>query len=127
MGLGECDICGEKANLSTCEKHYLCGDCGKTRKECEELGVSLVHRCEGLICNVCWAERMNKKMKEFDGDTDYTDEIRCPHCGHEFGDSWEYNGDDGRKMSCDDCNNEFKLSVDFDVHYSTEKITEEKA
>lgn len=51
---------------------------------------------------------------------EYTDEIVCPHCGYEFGDSWEFpeSGD----YKCPDCDNKFKFQREIEVTYSTEKI-----
>lgn len=49
-----------------------------------------------------------------------TQEIKCPYCDNEFGDSWEYNDSDGSTIDCD-CGKKFTLSVHFDVTYSTHK------
>ncbi len=53
---------------------------------------------------------------------EYTAEIVCPHCGYKYGDSWEYNNDDGNKIECECCDKKFILSVNFSVDYSTSKI-----
>ena len=53
-------------------------------------------------------------------DHDYTDEIVCPYCGHEHGDSWEY-GDSGR-MTCGECNREFDMERNVSVSYVTSRI-----
>lgn len=54
----------------------------------------------------------------------YEDEIICPYCKHKFTDSWEFNGEDGRIIQCEDCEKQFLLGVDFDVTYSATKIKE---
>ena len=53
-------------------------------------------------------------------DTDYTDEIVCPYCGHKNHDSWEYN-DNGGKTECVECGEIFDLVVDIDITYCTSK------
>ena len=55
-------------------------------------------------------------------ETDYTKEIVCPHCGHKYRDSWEYNDESGTVWNCDECEKEFILTVDFDITYCTEKV-----
>lgn len=55
---------------------------------------------------------------------EFTEEIVCPHCGYEHGDSYEYG--DGRKdygrIFCRKCVLEFAWSRDTTVTYSTQKI-----
>jgi hypothetical protein len=59
-------------------------------------------------------------------ETEYTSDIICPHCGEEYGDSWEYNDDDGETLNCISCGEPFHLSVDFNVSYTTKKLKELK-
>jgi hypothetical protein len=47
----------------------------------------------------------------------YTDEITCPHCGYEHGDSWE-SSDDG-VTECDECGERFFFARDVEVTYSS--------
>lgn len=61
---------------------------------------------------------MNKEI-----DHDYTDEIVCPYCGYEFGDSWELG--DGGELECDKCEKEFEYYRRIEVTYCTYQITEE--
>jgi hypothetical protein len=51
-----------------------------------------------------------------DGDVEYqyTNEITCPYCGYEFGDSWE--ASEGEK-ECPDCDRKFDVERDVDVTY----------
>ena len=59
----------------------------------------------------------------------YTDEVVCPHCGLEHGDSWELglrSGDNGEQkhtgyMRCqnDDCGKEFTWEREIEAHYTT--------
>jgi DNA-directed RNA polymerase subunit RPC12/RpoP len=58
-------------------------------------------------------------------DSEFTDEIVCPYCGHEFGDSWEFNDSDGKKIDCYECDKTFELSVNFEATYTTRRIKED--
>lgn len=62
---------------------------------------------------------MNKEI-----DHEYTDEIVCPYCGCEFGDSWDIDGDSG-ELECYECEKEFEYHRHIEVTYCTYKITEE--
>jgi hypothetical protein len=55
-----------------------------------------------------------------DIDHEFTDEIICPHCGYELGDSWECC--DSGEHECCECNGKFTHERDVTVTYSTEKI-----
>ena len=50
-----------------------------------------------------------------------TQEIKCPNCGREYSDSWEYNNDEGCDIECASCGDEFHLEVIVDVTYTTRK------
>lgn len=56
-------------------------------------------------------------------DTDFTDEVVCPWCGYEHGDSWEFS--DEQRYDCDECKRPFHLSRDIEVTYSTSRIEAE--
>lgn len=45
------------------------------------------------------------------------DEIKCPYCGKEQSDSWEYS-DDGSEI-CDSCGTEYEYERIVDVSYTT--------
>jgi DNA-directed RNA polymerase subunit RPC12/RpoP len=51
-----------------------------------------------------------------------TDEIVCPHCGHEMSDSWEYLDGNRTKGSadCGECEKTFKWEAEYSVTYTTE-------
>lgn len=66
---------------------------------------------------------MSDKKKQIDHE--YTDEIVCPHCGYEFGDSWEYDEDDGEMIECQDCDKSFRLDVNYTVSYVSSKVEKE--
>ena len=57
-------------------------------------------------------------------DTSYQDDVICPHCGHKFADSWEF--DDG-KLDCYECEKEFEIVRNVKITYSTYKIKEGEA
>lgn len=50
----------------------------------------------------------------------YTQEIVCPYCGEEVGDSWEYPEVD--KITCGKCEKQFIYHRDTDVTYTSNKI-----
>lgn len=56
-------------------------------------------------------------------DHNYTDEVVCPYCGYEFGDSWELGEEGG--LECDKCGKEFEFYRNIEVTYCTYQITEE--
>ena len=52
----------------------------------------------------------------------YTDEITCPYCGYEIGDSWECPDHDD-KYECPGCMSHFSYSRNVEVTYSSEPKT----
>ncbi len=54
-------------------------------------------------------------------DTKFTENITCPFCGHEDTDSWESNDWSGTVQNCESCDEEFNLTVEIDVSYTTSK------
>jgi len=59
----------------------------------------------------------------------YTREIVCPHCGHEFSDSWEYgrNDDDIGTIECVSCEKAFNARRIVTIEYCTEVLENERA
>lgn len=55
-----------------------------------------------------------------DHDTQGTDEIVCPHCGHEHRDSFEF--DDSGITECEACEKPFTYNREISITYSTEKL-----
>lgn len=56
-------------------------------------------------------------------ESEYTDEVICPYCGHKYSDSWEFgNGtdDDFGLIQCEYCEKEFYAWRNVEVTYSTE-------
>jgi transposase-like protein len=62
-------------------------------------------------------------MDEFDHE--FTDEIVCPYCGYEHGDSWEEHDDRG-DLECQGCGKKFCYERNISVDYSTYKIKPRK-
>lgn len=57
-----------------------------------------------------------------DIDTNGTDEVVCPCCGHEHGDRWEYALDESSNIDCEECRRPFFAERITSVTYRTEKI-----
>lgn len=58
----------------------------------------------------------------------YTDEITCPHCEHEFSDSWEYgHREDIGEVQCGECSKCFYARRNICVSYTTETLQARRA
>lgn len=53
-------------------------------------------------------------------DHDLTDHIVCPFCAHNNGS--EHEGDTEYEEECGGCNQEYRVSVDYSIHFSTAKF-----
>lgn len=63
-------------------------------------------------------------MKDEYNFTQYTDEVQCPYCGHEFTDSWEIGFDDNQvdhtmEITCESCEIKFKVTRHIRLTYSS--------
>ena len=94
-----------------CDDCYKCDDCETTEQ--------LVIGPHEIVCYSCEERRTQKAIAEFDGETSYTHEIVCPHCGYEYSDSWDYG--EGER-NCNRCNLKFDISQYVEVTYSTTKV-----
>lgn len=58
-------------------------------------------------------------------DCSYTDEVVCPYCGYEFGDSWEifthHYSDYRESVECCECGKEFDVERCIEVTYNSYK------
>jgi hypothetical protein len=54
-------------------------------------------------------------------DTEFTDGITCPHCGHVFGDSWEYGDLTCEEIECEACEKPFIATTHTKTTYCTRK------
>jgi len=98
----------------------ICPECGSGRVE----NYRDIEKYKSVItCAHCKAKYIY--LEEID--TDYTREAVCPYCGWENSDSWELrlDGDgDSTTIKCGECEKEFKVYLNLEVTYSTEKIEE---
>ncbi len=62
-------------------------------------------------------------MNEFE--TYGEDEVTCPYCETQVGDSWELGGDEGER-ECYECGKKYEWYRNVSVDYSTVGIEEEK-
>lgn len=111
MGI-TCKVC-KKPNpehIFHCAEHYKCEVCGTTEGLCTH--------ADRLTCGPCDEVLMAKRVAEFDGNTEDTNEAVCPHCGYVSGDSWEMI--EGVR-ECGDCGNEFEMTRNVEVTYTTRK------
>lgn len=74
----------------------------------------------GHDINDVWDESDNPVQMIDELDTQFTDEIVCPHCGHVFSESYEYIGDD--IVECPECERKFELVSEEYVVYTTSKV-----
>ena len=94
-----------------CTEHYKCYSCGTTDGLCRHT--------DRLMCRECNEEEMVRRVAAFEGDTDYTTEVICPHCGYEYRDSWEL--EEGT-TECQNCGNSFEIDRYVEVTYCTTKV-----
>jgi len=61
-----------------------------------------------------------------DIDHEGTDEIVCPYCGCEFGDSWKYlrDGTESMDIECIECGKDFSCAPNFNTTWYTRKKKE---
>ena len=114
MGVLSCRTCGKKRpeHIFYCSDCYKCEDCGS--KE------DLMVRRKEITCTACHDKRAVARVIAFADDTDSTDEITCPWCGHRHSDSWEA-ADEGEN-TCGYCGHDYEHNREVVVTYSTEKI-----
>jgi hypothetical protein len=66
---------------------------------------------------------LKNEVEEEEIDASCTDEITCPYCGFEFGDSWEYNFNNGEEIEqCPECNKHFSCNRDVVATYYSSKV-----
>jgi len=54
---------------------------------------------------------------------EYTNEIVCPHCGDKT--AWDYEGGEVFEQDCDNCDKEFRVTLNHEVTFSTSKFDRE--
>ena len=80
-----------------------------------------------IICKPCREQEINEKIEAFQNsepDTEYCDEIICPHCGtkHEVdGESGAFYVDGDHEFTCGECYMEFSVYTSVSYSYTTKK------
>lgn len=111
MAFGKCDVCGNDAeHVWRCKEHYTCDVCG--------VGNGLVFRDGGVTCDPCFKDEMDKRIAEFEGETEYMSCVVCPWCGHEHGDSNEIGEGE---FNCSMCENLMDVTRHVIIEYTTRK------
>jgi len=116
-----------------CDKHDICTDCGKTRKEITE--TPWVIMGVGFRCKPC-QDKLDRRIKidalekfeseeHDDYDFHFEDEIICPHCGTTQNSDEIYESRDDE--TCETCGGVYGVDVEHSISYSTaikgERIT----
>jgi hypothetical protein len=110
----------ETINKPEMETKDHCVDCKAHRSTLTEIPWG---HGDGILCKPCRRLRVAKQIEKWEqGDMDhsYTDEIVCPYCGSEQGDSWELSDDSG-DLECGNCDKEFTYERDITVNYTTSR------
>jgi DNA-directed RNA polymerase subunit RPC12/RpoP len=118
VGSGFCNSCNKVRD----DKWHTCKHCGHKEErnegkfDCNWVIDSCCKKCRDKIKN----ESDFKEAQE-DGKITRDNSIMCPYCGYidEY-DIYDYK--DSNKYRCSECNKESSLSVEYTVHYTTEKV-----
>lgn len=116
----KCDVCNpldKQAFPKRCDTHNKCDICSSTEH--------LAFTKGGLYCYECREKLIEEEIKQFNGDTNFTNNIICPYCGSEDGDSWEETQDWG-EIECGNCYKTFYFEREISVTYTTTKIEDLK-
>lgn len=95
------------------------------RKRCacgKQLSSSYMYatECQGCDPNLLMlTPYMDGAQGPHEIDTDNDDELICPHCGHEQGDSWEH-GDEG-EADCGNCEKSFHFTCEYTRNYTSSR------
>lgn len=86
----------------------------------------------GIKCKPCAEKMLQDKIKAFQEselDTEYTDDIICPNCGHEHerdSEHEEFYVDGEHDFHCWHCSEEFLVNTSISYTYSTYKKEDKK-
>lgn len=107
---------------------YTCKTCGEKNLSGESFRIDLALFSTGYFCPDCHAakeevEKQERAERYASGEDEpsYTDEITCPWCGSEQGDSWEADDSDDECM-CEDCGNTYAYERNYEVTYSSNRV-----
>lgn len=106
-----------------------CKTCGKHWNELDESpwGTYLGEGKWGIQCKPCHSFEIEEQIRNFqesEPDTEYTDDVICPYCGHKHESDSEdssFYTDGDHEFTCHHCSNEFSLTTNVTYTYSTEK------
>lgn len=85
------------------------------------------YNADGLYYADAEIHQQLKQHKKNFSDLDHSrnNEIKCPYCGHDFIDSWEFSDcHNDTKIECGNCENTFMMIAEPEVYYSTWKLKE---
>ncbi|MEK4196166.1 MULTISPECIES: hypothetical protein [unclassified Paenibacillus] len=54
-------------------------------------------------------------------DEEYGDELKCPYCGHEYGDAWEMK-EDSDTIDCSTCGSQIEYEREYSVSYTVKPV-----
>ena len=86
-----------------------------------------------IQCKPCKEKEVEDKIKSFQEsgtDTEYTDDIICPHCGQKHeqdGEREAFYYDGEHDFTCGYCNEDFTVSTSVSYTYSTYKLESDRA
>lgn len=106
-----------------------CDDCGTTNLAGESFYTNYsLFSDDKYLCPDCYKvvkdiEKEKERQRYVDGEEEptFTDEIVCPWCGHEQGDSWEA-PDSDEECECYECGKIFAYERDVEVTYSSHRV-----
>ena len=133
--LDGCDVCngrprGTSFYLSDCNEHNVCAGCSRHHSEFSE---EVWAGNAGWVCGPCNKARHEKEKAaalaampdEYDASDFYgRDDVVCPYCAYEI-DGGDYHQADSEVVQCERCDHSFKVSADYSVTYTSERMTQE--
>ncbi|MFV3292363.1 MULTISPECIES: hypothetical protein [Pseudomonas] len=128
-GCRKCSGDHDGSGYIVCDKHNVCEGCGTHRSKLTETPYGVRN---GFLCVPCndlqrAAEKASALAKVAESpydEWDYRaqDQCKCPHCASVI--HIESDDHQDKNMSCDVCEGEFELSLEYSVSYTTKVIGE---
>ena len=101
---------------------YTCDRCGKPTPNFKKYPLGPIHGEEGYSwCDECHKDFL--RTRKWEHAQEYTDEVVCPWCGSDIGDSWEL--DDSGEMECYACGRAFSYERNVEVTYTSKRRLED--
>ena len=101
--------------MSNCYKEGICDTCMKTKRLW----------FEDTTCSSCKEDIKIAKLSEYvtkEGESSNENYIICPYCGNHYSEDDEHESQD---VECEECDEKFRLEVEYSVSYSTSKIEDD--